>query len=90
MAYQCKCGGQPLLCFRDSTEYVRSLRSYEQVRYYRYICPVCHEWASPSINKTVALRHWNRQMTGERKTYWHNADLENSKGWAAVDGDFKI
>ncbi len=83
MALPCKCGTQPILCYRDSRWLW--LGNYGLDRYYRYICPKCHEWSTPSINKAVALRHWNQQMKGIRKMYWHNADLEPAKrGWKSV------
>lgn len=85
----CKCGTQPVLCYKDSRWL--SISEYDFDRYYRYICPNCHEWSTPSMSKQVALRHWNQQMSGKRNIYWHNADMEpHDISWKTVKEDIDI
>ena len=89
----CKCGTQPVLCYSD---HIRSFNGtngpsvYETFRFYRYICPVCHEWGYTSEFPAVAKRFWNKQMKGAWKPYWHNADMEKGEIWRTENGNILI
>ena len=78
---KCRCGIEPILCQHDQVEYLRSLRIYDSVRYFRCVCPKCHEWATSSKSESGAKRFWKLQMIGKRNPYWHNADIERHAVW---------
>ena len=78
----CRCGAVPSLCYHD---YVTAFNGtygasvYETTRYFRYICPNCHEWGRAHEYPRVAKRFWNGQASGKTKPYWHNADMEKAR-----------
>ena len=73
----CICGAQPILCYHDHiTCFEGHIGSsvYETTRFYRYICPHCHEWGFTHEIPSIAKRFWNEQRKGTRKNFYHKAE----------------
>lgn len=89
----CSCGAYPELCYHDhitSFNGTHGASVYETTRFYRYICPYCHEWGKTSEFPFVAKRFWNQLRKGKYKSYWHNADMEKGSVWRTMDGTVLI